>query len=457
MIPLETLIGKGKKKIQLNEANIEETARYSCENANITFQIWKALKPKLNELNLNNIYYEYDLPLIKVLMTMENNGISINTRILESLSKEFENELVQLETKIYNQAGTTFNLRSPIQMSEVLFEKLKLKNYKKTKTGYSTDANVLEKLKNDHPIISMIVDYREISKLKSTYSDVLPKLISSKTNKLHTSYSQTIAATGRLSSLHPNLQNIPIRSHYGKKIRSAFVSAENHILLSADYSQIELRILAHLSQDKELLNAYQNNLDIHTQTASAIYQVKEDAITDTMRRNAKIINFGVIYGMGAKKLSHEIKISVAEAKQFIQNYFEKYYGIKQFIEDKKNEVRHQGFVSTLTGRKRFLPDISSNNPMIRENAERMAVNTSIQGTASDLIKIAMIRIHNRIKNENQSIKMLLQVHDELIFELKKDKVDFYSSIIKEEMQDAMTLDIPIEVNIATGENWLDAH
>jgi DNA polymerase-1 len=458
MIPITQLIGKGKNQISFAELSSEEVYFYSAEDAIFTYKLWEVLETKLKEAELITHYQNIEIPMTHVLQKMERRGISINSQALDSQAKILGKRINELHDSIYQHAGQIFNIGSPKQLAEILFEELGLPPSKKTKTGYSTDHSVLEKLKTEHPIIPAILETRELEKLKNTYVDVLPKLAHQTTNRIHTSYNQTIAATGRLSSVNPNLQNIPIRTKHGKQIRAAFVAKDqDHILLAADYSQIELRILAHLSQDENLCNAYKNGIDIHTQTAAAIYDCAVEEIDSDMRRSAKAINFGVIYGMSAFRLSNELEIPRARASAFIEGYFATYPKVTDFIEETVKKAHKDGFVDTLYGHRRYLPELDSDNGNIRNGAERMAVNTPIQGTAADLIKIAMIDVDQAIEKSDLDISMLLQVHDELIFEVPKSQVEPAKELIKKYMENAVVLDIPLVVDIGTGNTWLEAH
>jgi DNA polymerase-1 len=393
---------------------------------------------------------------------MERKGISVDVKLLNQLSQEAADEVKKLTKKIFKEAGEEFNIGSPLQLGKILFEKMQVQKesgtrVKKTKTGYATDVDVLEGLKGV-PIADMLLDYRQLTKLKNTYLDVLPDLVHPSDKRIHTSFNQTIAATGRLSSTDPNLQNIPIRSEFGRRIRGAFVPADSkHVLISADYSQIELRVLAHITEDPNLIETFNKDEDVHARTASLIFNVPMDQVTKTQRNQAKTINFGVIYGMGPQRLARENGVTMAEAKKFIEEYLAKYPGIQKFTTEQVELAKAQGFVSTILGRKRPLPDINSSNVGLRINAEHMAVNTPIQGSAADLIKIAMIRIHEKLKTKKMKTAMLLQVHDELVFEAPKDEVDDAKKLIVREMENAMELKVPLKVDVGVGKSWLEAH
>ncbi|MDW7681133.1 MAG: DNA polymerase I, partial [bacterium] len=396
--------------------------------------------------------------LLSVLMEMEINGVSLDVEFLSEMSRELDGRLRRSIGKIFELAGQEFNINSPKQLSEILFIKMGLPVIRRTKSGPSTDVNVLETLAKDHDLPREILEFRQLSKLKSTYVDALPRLINARTGRLHTSYNQSVTATGRLSSSDPNLQNIPIRTEIGRKIRKAFIPVDdNHILIDADYSQIELRIMAHLSKDETLIQAFRDGADIHRSTAALVFDVEPEQVTDDMRRRAKEVNFGIMYGMGAYGLASRLDIPQEEAEMFIHNYFANYPGIQQFMQQCIHQAQKNGFVKTLLHRRRYLPDIHSDNRRIREFAERNAINTPIQGTAADLIKVAMIRISDRFKKEKLQSKMIMQVHDELVFEAPSDETDRVKAIICEEMEKAIELDVPIKVDVGVGVNWLEAH
>lgn len=460
-IKIDTLIGS-KKEGQLSMSILEgkEIKDYAAEDADIVLQLKNILEKKLKEFKLDYVFETIEMPLIPVLAAMERTGITIDTDFLNHLSHQIEQQLKEIEKTIYHYAGTTFNISSPKQVGEILFDHLKIaESPKKTKTGqYATGEDILIKLQNKHDIVKEILNHRELTKLKNTYTDALPKMLNPKTKRIHTTFNQTVAATGRLSSDNPNLQNIPVRSELGQQIRKAFVvSDENNILLSADYSQIELRIVAHLSKDESMINAFKENKDIHTSTAAKIYGVKENEVTKEMRHKAKSVNFGIIYGQGPFGLAEALGISRTEAKQLIQSYFEKYPSIKQLMEHLIQSAKEKSYTETLLGRKRWLPDIHSANANVRANAERVAINTPIQGTAADMIKIAMINIYRQIQKHQFKTKMLLQIHDELLFEIPKEELKEIKHIVEKEMKNALELSVPIVVNIGTGTNWLDAH
>jgi DNA polymerase I len=441
----------------IREVPLQNLSDYSSEDSDVTFRLYEILKSKLSDDNLFNLCEDLEFPLIEVLTQMEFNGVKIDVKILNIMSKEIELLNNKLVADIYELAGKNFNINSTQQLSKILFDDLKLPTAKKTKTGYSTDVSVLEDLKHTHPIIEKLLDYRTYTKLKSTYVDALAQLINPKTGRVHTSFNQTIATTGRLSSSDPNLQNIPVRTEVGRAVRKAFVPQNPEwLILSADYSQIELRVMAHISGDPGLTAAFVNREDIHTTTASKIFSVDIIDVTKDMRRKAKEVNFGIMYGLGPFGLANRLEISQSEAKQIIQKYHERFPKVKLYIEDTIAKTRRDGFVTTLLGRRRFLNDINSRNQNLRGNAERQAINMPIQGTAADMIKLAMIKIHRDIKKHSDKIKMLLQVHDELVFEVHKSFIDQAKNLIEENMKSALKLNVPIEVDIGIGNNWYDA-
>ena len=460
-VSIEELIGKkGKNQGNMNDVPLDILAKYAAEDADITLQLKNAFAPKLKELELETLFNEIEMPLIPVLDSMESEGVRIDTEFLSDYSKELETDIRLLEKEIYEIAGVQFNIASPKQLGEVLFDKLKLDDKaKKTKTGqYQTNEEVLQKLESKHDIIKNILDFRELQKLKSTYVDALPLLINENSKKIHTSYNQAVAATGRLSSNNPNLQNIPIRTEKGRRIRKAFVPSDSeHSLLSIDYSQIELRVIASMSKDENMISAFNQNLDIHTATAAKVFGVAYEEVDKEMRRRAKTVNFGIIYGISAFGLSERIGISRTEAKAIIDNYFLQFPAIKKYMDDTIAFAKEHGYVKTLLGRRRYVPDIHSNNATVRGFAERNAINAPIQGTAADMIKIAMIEIHSALKEANLKSKMILQVHDELVFDVLHSEMDKVKSIALEKMQKAMKLEVPLVAEYGVGENWLEAH
>jgi len=460
-IAIETLIGK-KGKDQLNMANIEpnKVAIYAAEDADITLQLYHVFKPLIKEQSLEKVLFEIELPLVPVLAQMERNGVKLDIDFLSQYSHELAAFISELEKDIISLAGVKFNIASPKQLGEVLFDKLKLMDKpKKTKTGqYQTNEEVLQKLANSHEIVGKILDYRELQKLKSTYVDALPMLVSAKTGRVHTSFNQAVAATGRLSSNNPNLQNIPIRTEKGRHIRKAFVaSSDSHVLVSADYSQIELRVIASVSKDKSMMEAFIQNLDIHTSTAAKVFNVPYDEVTREMRSKAKMVNFGIIYGISAFGLSERLGIPRKEAKEIIDAYFLKFPGIKSYMDNTIEEAKQNGYVKTLLGRRRYVPDITSANQTVRGFAERNAINAPIQGAAADMIKLAMIKVQNKLKELNLKTILTLQVHDELLLDVPLDELEIVTDLVKEEMQHAMVLEVPVVVEAGFGKNWLQAH
>lgn len=453
-ISKEDLLGSGRNKIGFKDVETPKLSIYSCEDADFTFKLVSKLKKELEKQKLLKLFEEIEIPLVKVLAEMEENGILLDVGYLQKMEKEVNKKIEILSQKIYTLAECRFNINSTQQLKEVLFNKLQIPtiNISKTKTGLSTATEELFKLRNLHPIISLIQEYRELNKLLNTYVAALPNLINEKDNKLHTSFNQTITATGRLSSVEPNLQNIPIKTELGRKVRKAFVAGKGNVLLSFDYSQIELRLAAHMSGDKKMIEAFKKNADIHKETAAKINHVKIDEVTPQMRREAKAINFGIIYGQGAHGLSQTADIPYARAKEFIDKYFGIYKEMKNYINKSINTARQKGYAQTLIGRRRYLPEINSGVLPVRKAAERMAINMPIQGTGADMIKAAMIKIDEEIKNKDD-IKMILQVHDELIFEVKKESVAKYKNLIRGLMENIIKLKAPIKVDVGCGNNW----
>ncbi len=460
-VSISTLIGKkGKEQISMREVPIEQIKEYAAEDADVTLQLKEKFAPELKINEVEKLFNEVEVPLISVLANMEREGINLDVAGLKEFSAQLQTDITIVEKEIQDFAGTKFNVSSPKQVGEILFEYLKIVDKpKKTKTGqYATGEEVLSKLENAHPIVSKILDYRELVKLKSTYVDTLPELINQNTKRIHTSYNQVVAVTGRLSSDNPNLQNIPIRTERGRQIRKAFIPRNNDfVLLSADYSQIELRIVASISGDVNMCEAFNLGKDIHTATAAKVYGIEESEVTKEMRYKAKSVNFGIIYGQGAFGLAENLNIPRAEAKQLIDNYFKEYSGIKKYMDNEVNFARDNGYVKTLLGRKRWLRDITSANAVVRSFAERNAVNAPIQGSAADMIKVAMINIYDALQKGNFKTKMLLQVHDELVFDVYKPELETVKPIIEHHMKHALPLNVPVEVGMGVGENWLEAH
>jgi DNA polymerase-1 len=458
-ITYKDVTGKGKSALNFAQVPIDQAVPYACEDADMTFKAKEVLGKELAAVGLTDLFEQVEMPLVPVLMEMEMQGVRVNPDRLMDLSKSFEHQLDQIENEIYTAAGETFNIKSSQQLGAILFEKLGLPVQKKTKkkTGYSTDVDVLMLLAEKHELPALILRHRTLAKLKSTYTDALLELIHPETGRIHTSYNQTVTATGRLSSSEPNLQNIPIRTDEGREIRSAFIPREGWFFVSADYSQIELRILAHCSDDKILIQAFQEDEDIHMRTATEVFQVFPSMITEELRRQAKVINFGIIYGMSAFSLSKELGTSQKMAKTYIDNYFARYSGVKAFIDRTIEAARVARQTSTLLGRIRLLPDINSSNNTVRQFAERTAVNTPIQGTAADLIKVAMIRVDKALKEKNLKAVMLLSVHDELVFEVPPDELDSVRALVQKIMEEVWDLKVPLKVNIGWGKNWAEIH
>jgi DNA polymerase-1 len=455
-IPIDELLGKGKKQITMDQVPIPQVTAYCCEDVDYTLRLKRLFEKELDRLELNNLFHQIEIPLIYVLAKMERSGIYVDLKQLKEMSKDLEHSLHKLEKAITHLAGEEFNLNSPKQLSTILFEKMGIKPPKKTTTGYSTAADVLESLQEEHPIIKKILEYRGLEKLRSTYVDSLPLEISPQTHRIHCTFNQSVAATGRLSCQNPNLQNIPVRSEEGKKIRKAFEPQKPHTLfLSADYSQIELRLLAHLSEDPILIQAFLAGEDIHAYTASLVFMIPLEEVTSEMRTLAKAVNFGILYGQQAFGLSQQIGIEYKKAATFIDAYFERYPKVKEFLEFCKHSVRASGRAVTLTGRQRPIPEIHSKNPMIRAQAERLAVNTPLQGTAADLIKMAMIEIDTFLQEKPDLGIMILQIHDELIFETPDDQAHKLSSHVKKIMEGILSLKVPLVVDISIGKNWAE--
>ncbi|WP_316826562.1 DNA polymerase I [Pedobacter miscanthi] len=460
-ISITKLIGaKGKNQGTMRDVPVIDVVDYAAEDADVTLQLAHIFEPKLKELNAAKLAEEIENPLVYVLADIEKEGVRIDIETLKAYSKELETEIIKFEQNVYDKAGIKFNLASPKQLGEVLFDKLQLDpKAKKTKTGqYQTGEDVLTALASKSDIVQDILDFRQLQKLKSTYVDALPLMVNPKTGRVHTSYNQAVAATGRLSSNNPNLQNIPIRSERGREVRKAFIARdENHILLSADYSQIELRIIAEISKEENMLDAFNKGIDIHTATAAKVYGVSIEEVDGTQRRNAKAVNFGIIYGQSAFGLSQNLGIPRKEAAEIIEQYFEQYPGIKRYMSDTMNFARENGFVETIMGRRRYLRDINSANQTVRGFAERNAINAPIQGSAADMIKIAMINIHKEMKAQHLQSTMTMQVHDELVFDVLRSEKDVMKAIIQDKMANAIKLTVPIVVEIGEGDNWLAAH
>ncbi len=456
MVPISDLIGTGPRKITMREVPIERVRDYSCEDADVTLRLKKILEKELQAKGLDELFYEIEVPLIPVLARMETNGVFVDRRVLDEMSGEFRERMDKLSEQIYGMAGERFNLDSPKQLSKVLFQKLKLPVQKRTKTGASTDVSVLEKLARLHDLPKTLLDYRQMAKLTSTYADALPCLINPKTGRIHTSFNQAAAATGRLSSSNPNLQNIPVRTELGRRIRGAFVpEKEGWLLLSADYSQIELRIFAHLAREEAMMEAFHQGEDIHAYTASLIFGIPVAEVTDEMRYRAKAVNFGIIYGQQAYGLSNQLNISVSEAESFLQQYYARYPSVKRYMDETVARAEETGFVTTLFNRRREIPQLKSSSANQRQNGRRMAINTPIQGSAADIIKVAMVHIDRRLREMGLKAKMIIQIHDELVFESPQDEVEPLRTMVAEEMESVIKLSVPLKADTKVGTNWAE--
>jgi DNA polymerase-1 len=457
LVSIKELTGSGSKAIPFSAIPLDRAMNYACMRADFAFRLAGMLIEEIVTDGFNDLLFNVEMPLVYVLASMEEKGVLLNTELLKELSEQLGGLLGMSEEKIYHLAGETFNINSPKQLQIILFDKLGLPKGKRTKDGYSTDVEVLTNLAKSYELPAEILGYRSLAKLKSTYVDALPALVNPETGRIHTSYNQTVAATGRLSSSNPNLQNIPIRTTEGKRIRQAFVAPEGHVVVSADYSQIELRILAHLSEDETLIRAFKTDEDIHTRTASDIFGVFPEMVNADMRRQAKVINFGILYGMSPFGLAKELEVNQKLAKAYIDEYFRKFRGVRKFLDHILESARKNGYVTTLLHRRRYLPEINSRNVSVRQFAERMAVNTPIQGTAADLIKVAMLNIWKRLNDENLASRMILQVHDELVFEVPVGEKDTIIDLVKQEMEGVISLCVPLKVEISSGRNWDEAH
>ncbi|MCF6269527.1 MAG: DNA polymerase I [Melioribacteraceae bacterium] len=457
-IPISELIGKKKDADLIFDVDINKLSIYACEDADITFRLYEVFKKLLSKNKLETISEKIEFPLVTVLEKMERAGINLNIKALNKFSLLLQSSMDRYTKEIYEHAGEVFNINSPKQLQVILFDKLNLPPTRKTKTGFSTDASSLEALKGQSPIVDYLLEYRQAAKLKSTYADALPKLINPVTKRVHTSFNQTVTSTGRLSSLNPNLQNIPIRTELGKKIREAFIPRdENHVLLSSDYSQIELRIMASICEDETLMEAFKNGEDIHKSTAALVFSVPQEEVTSDMRRKAKEVNFGILYGIGVFGLSNRLGITRTQGKEIIDTYFSNFSKVKSFIDDSIAFAREHEYAETLLGRRRYLKNINSNNRVMKQFEERVAVNMPIQGTAADMIKLAMIKVQNELEKINAKTKMVLQVHDELVFDVPKNELEIVKPIIKKNMEGAFILKVPTVVDIGVGNNWLEAH
>mgnify|MGYP003759977037 CR=1 FL=1 len=451
----EALLGKGKNKKAFADLTKEEIGNYLSFILDTVFKVEDKIRKILEENEMLNLYYNVELPLVEVLASMEFYGFKIDKEELETLGKEYDEEIASLTSEIYDLAGGEFNINSPKQLGEILFDKLSLPVIKKTKTGYSTDAEVLDKLKDQHPIINKILRYRQIVKLKSTYIDGLLNLINKDTKRIHSSFNQTVTSTGRISSTEPNLQNIPIKTDDGRKIRKAFVAKEDYFLVDADYSQIELRVLAHISKDPKLIEAFVNDEDIHRKTASEVFNVPKDEVTPLMRSNAKAVNFGIIYGISDYGLARDLNITRKEAKEYIDNYLKNYKMVKEYMENIVKEGKENGYVETILHRRRYIPELKAKNHNIRSFGERVAMNTPIQGSAADIIKMAMVKVYQELRKRKLKSRLILQIHDELIIETHKDEVDEVKELLKNIMEKAIELDVPLLVDLEVGASWYE--
>ena len=460
-VSIEELIGKkGRNQLSMRNIDVEKVKEYAAEDADITLQLKEVFEPELKKTDTWKLFEEVEMPLVPVLASMETEGIKLDVPALSEFSIQLEGELKKIVSTIYELAGTEFNIASPKQLGEILFERLAISDKpKKTKTGqYKTGEDILLKLVHRHPIINHILEYRSLAKLKSTYVDALPELVNPRDGRIHTSYNQAVAATGRLSSNNPNLQNIPIRTEKGREIRKAFIPRNSEFtLFAADYSQIELRIIAHLSKDPGMLEAFTSGLDIHSATASRVYGIDYDEVTSDMRRNAKTVNFGIVYGISAFGLSERLGIPRREAADIINSYFSKYPGVKEYMNTTIDFAKEHGYVETILGRRRYLNDINSANAVVRGFAERNAINAPIQGSSADMIKVAMINIYNELVDRNLKTKMILQVHDELVFDLYKEEEPILREIVEQKMKEAIVLNVPLDIDMNTGNTWLEAH
>ncbi|MCB5558668.1 DNA polymerase I [Anaerosalibacter bizertensis] len=452
----EELLGKGKNKKTFKSLELEKRVEYFSKILDLTFMLENQIKGIVKSQGMEKLYYDIELPLIEVLASMEYLGFKIDMDIINELGKEFDDKINNLTIEIYDLAGREFNVNSPKQLGEVLFDDLDLPVIKKTKTGYSTNAEVLDKLKDKHPIIDKILKYRQIVKLKSTYIDGLIDLVDDETNRIHSSFNQTVTNTGRISSTEPNLQNIPVKTEEGRKIRKAFVSEnENYVLVDGDYSQIELRVLAHISDDPKLKEAFYHNEDIHTKTASEVFEVEKEEVTPLMRSRAKAVNFGIVYGISDYGLSRDLDISRKEAKKYIDNYLKNYEKVKEYMDNIIEVGKRDGYVETILNRRRYLPELKSRNYVVRSFGERVAMNTPIQGSAADIIKIAMVRVYKELKKRNMKSKLILQVHDELIIEAHEDEKEEVENILRQIMESSVELNVPLKVDIKMGESWYE--
>jgi DNA polymerase-1 len=458
MIPFDSLFDPRVRTKDIRRVPLARVAEYACEDADYTLRVKRAFAPLVEASEARGLFHDVEMPLSDVLAHMETAGVRVDTEFLGSLSRRYAGRVAALEEAIYREAGERFNLGSTQRLREVLFEKLKLQPSRRTKTGFSTDADVLEGLSGQHAVVALLLEWRQLVKLKNTYVDALPRLVNPETGRVHTSYNQAVATTGRLSSSDPNLQNIPIRTAEGREIRRAFIARDDDcVLVDADYSQIELRILAHLSGDEALVRAFMDDADVHQRTAARVMGVAPDAVTPEMRSRAKVVNFGIVYGMGARGLAQALDIDVGEARRFIDDYFRSYPGVKRFIDATIAGARRDKSVATLLGRMRRLPDIDSSNPGARAFSERIAVNTPVQGTAADIIKLAMVAVDREIRARKLRTRMILTVHDELVFDVPRAELEEATALVRRCMEGAMRLRVPLKVDLGSGSNWLEAH
>ncbi|HUT67548.1 MAG TPA: DNA polymerase I, partial [Dehalococcoidales bacterium] len=453
MTPISSLIGTGAKQIAMSQVDIKQAADYASADADMTLRLANLFEKELDKQGLMKLFNEVEMPLVPVLLLMERSGVAVDTGMLQEMSKSLAEQVAVLEGKIYEEVKHEFNINSPQQLGKVLFDEMQLPTTRRGKSKYSTEASVMEELRPVHPIAGYILQYRQLTKIKSTYIDTLPALVNPKTGRVHTSFNQTRTTTGRLSSSDPNMQNIPVRGELGGQVRQAFIAQQGSSLLCGDYSQIDLRALAHLSQDEGLLKAFKHDEDIHAATAARLFGVEVSQITPDMRRFAKTVNFGVIYGMSDYGLEQATELSREEAGKFIKAYFEKYPGVRKYLDDTKEKARRDGYVQTLLGRRRYIPDINSSNRQVREGAERMAINMPVQGTSADIIKIAMINLYREMEKKKLKSKMLLQVHDELVFEVPDGEMDAMRKLVTDVMDSAVELSVPLKVDTKSGKNW----
>lgn len=456
-IDSESLIGKGKSKKSYKDLSVDTRAQYITQALDLIHGVRRPIIEKIEEYEMTELYYEVELPLVEVLANMEHIGFKVDLDVLNRLGEEFQEKINKLTEEIYSLAGREFNINSPKQLGEILFDELNLPIIKKTKTGYSTDAEVLEKLKGQHEIIEKLLKYRQMVKLKSTYIDGLVNMVDEKTSKIHSSFNQTVTNTGRISSTEPNLQNIPIKTEEGRKIRKAFIAEnEDYILVDADYSQIELRVLAHISKDPKLMEAFHQDEDIHTKTASEVFHISIDEVTPLMRSRAKAVNFGIVYGISDYGLSKDLNISRKEAKAYIDNYLKNYENVKKYMEDIVKVGKEKGYVETILNRRRYIPELKSKNFSVRSFGERIALNTPIQGSAADIIKVAMVKVFKELKRRNLKSRLILQVHDELIIEAHRDEVEEVKNLVRDIMENSVKLEIPLKVDLKTGDSWYES-